>query len=455
MEIALIFPRYKYPSGDTPLGLLYIATYLKEKTTHNVDVFDTTFHKDKSKLNKALHNKKYDIVGISLMTTMLRDADWISRVIKGYSPETKVIWGGPHPTVLPELSLGCRDVDAIVIGEGEETWLDLVKKKGVFRGVNGIWYKEGKDIIANEARPFIDDLDKLPFPDHELVDLDSYFKHWFQLDSVARNLKGINLISSRGCPYQCSFCQPTLNRLFGTRIRKRSPENIVEELEFWKEKRHIDAFMFQDDTLICDKPWVSSICDAILEKKLNLKWGCNVRANLVDYKIFSKMKKAGLRKVFMGIESGSQRVLDDVYQKGITIRQVKDAVTILKSLNLKVQGYFMLGAPTETIEEAKKTIRFARQLDIDEATFSITTPLPHTHLYEKTKHLISEDVADFDYYKTPVYKGEAVIDKVKLQKLKRKALLSFYLAPKRVISTLGAFATPSAIKKSVAKLKRF
>lgn len=455
MRSALVFPRFKYPSGDIPIGVLSIATYCKRGSSSQLDVIDTTFSYDKQKFVAMLKKNRYNVVGFSLMTTMLRDAYDLASQVKRVSPKTRVVFGGPHPTVMPLQTLQSPYVDAVAIGEGEYTWLDLVNNNGNFEGMKGIWYKEDGSITKNKPREVIKDLDSLPFPNIDLVDLQNYFRHWFQLDSVSRNLRGINIISSRGCPYNCSFCQPTLAKLFGRRIRKRSPDNVVAELKHWKKKHKIQAFMFQDDTLIFDKQWVSEICDKLIESNLDLIWSCNARANLVDYEIFAKMKKAGLRKVFLGAESGSQRILDEVYNKCITLKQVEDSVKILKSLGLKVQAYFMIGAPTETIDEANQTLKFARSLDIDEATFSITTPLPATYLYEQTKEHISEQIEDFDYYKTPVYTGDIVIPKAKLIKLKQKALLSFYLSPKRFLGTVKGFATPVAIKKSLVKLKRF
>jgi len=219
-------------------------------------------------------------------------------------------------------------------------------------------------------------------------------------------------------------------------------------LEYLKEKYNINAFIFDDDTFIIDKGWVSEICSLMISRKLDLIWGCNARANLVTEELFRKMKEAGLRCVFIGVESGSQRVLDEVYNKGITLEQVESSATILKKLKLNVMGYFMLGAPTETKEEMNQTIRFASKLPIDEATFSITTPLPKTYLYDKTKDLIKKDVEEFDYYKTSVYGKD-------LSFMKRKALLSFYLSPKRIFSTIKLFITPSLFRKSMTKLKRF
>jgi len=349
---------------------------------------------------------------------------------------------------MPEETLKNEQVDAVCTGEGEETILELVNNNFSFEGVKGIWYKKKGVVVKNLPREPIEDLDKLPFPERDSFDMDKYMEYWFQLDSVAGNLRGVNILASRGCPYKCSYCQPTLETLFGKKLRKRSPKNIVDELEYLKEKYNINAFIFDDDTFIIDKGWVSEICSLMISRKLDLIWGCNARANLVTEELFRKMKEAGLRCVFIGVESGSQRVLDEVYNKGITLEQVESSATILKKLKLNVMGYFMLGAPTETKEEMNQTIRFASKLPIDEATFSITTPLPKTYLYDKTKDLIKKDVEEFDYYKTSVYGKD-------LSFMKRKALLSFYLSPKRIFSTIKLFITPSLFRKSMTKLKRF
>lgn len=453
MRIALIFARYKYPSGDIPLGIGYIASNVLKNSECKVDIIDTTFNNSDEFVIRKIMKNDYDLICFSVMTTFIKDSIRLASIIKEKRPNSKILFAGPHPTVMPDDTLKYKEIDAICIGEGEETILELVKNKCSFKDIKGIWYKKNNDIIKNPPREPIEDLDKLPFPTRSLFDIKKYQEHWFQLDSVGTNIKGFNIISSRGCPYKCTYCQPTLETIFGKKIRKRRPKNIVDEIEYLKDKYKINAFMFQDDTLIFDKKWVEGICDEILKRGLKLIWGCNVRANLVSEDLFIKMKKAGLRKVFMGIESGSQRVLDEVYDKRITLKQVKDAARILKKIGLKIQGYFMIGAPTETEKEIEKTIRFARSLPIDEATFSITTPLPKTYLYEKTKGLISKKIEDFDYYKESVYKHN--ISAKRLDFLKKKALLTFYLSPKHIFSTAKAFLTPAALKKSLAKLKRF
>ena len=206
MKIAIIFPRYKYIAGDVPLGVCYLASYLKEKTNAEIDVIDTTFHKDRNAIKDLLNKKQYDIVGISSMSSMIADAFWIADLVKKKNSSTFVIIGGPHPTVLPSDTIANSNVDAICIGEGETTFAELVEKKGNPENVDGLWYKFGKGIVKNNPRAPIPNLDVVPHPALDLIDMNNYIKCWFQMDSVKKKLKGINIIASRGCPYNCEFC---------------------------------------------------------------------------------------------------------------------------------------------------------------------------------------------------------------------------------------------------------
>ena len=456
MKVALVFLRYRYPSGDCPLGIAYIASALRENRNAEIDIIDTTFDDSRDRAKMLLEKKRYDIVGFSVMTTMMRDALILADFLKRVNPDCLTVFGGPHATVMPEETLRNKSVDAVVIGEGERTFIDLVENFRQLDEIQGIWFKKGDNIIKNKPRAPISNLDELAFPALDsFSEIKKYIGFWFQMDSVSNNLRGVNIIASRGCPYNCTYCQPTLAKIFGRSIRKRSPDSIIEELKHWKKEVKINAFMFQDDTFIFDKRWIEDICDKMIAENINLVWACNIRADLVSEELFRRMKKAGLRKVLLGIESGSQRVLDEIYDKQITIDQIRNATRIARRLGLKVQGYFMLGAPTETKEEIKKTIGFARKLPIDEATFSVTTPLPQTYLYDKTRHLIVKDIEDFDYYKTPVYGGSGTLNPERLKCLRREAILKFYLSPQHVLYTIKAFISPAAIKKSFVKLKRF
>ena len=454
MRFLLIFPRFKYPSGDPPLGVAYVAAVLRE-AGHEVEIFDATFaRRPLQALEQQLKRSRYDLIGVSVMTSMLDAVAEVVRICRQYS-DAPIVAGGPHATVEPEGTLKIDGVGAVAVGEGESVIADLAAAGGSFADVPGIWYRQDGQIVQNAPAAPISDLDTVPFPARDLLDMQQYMALWYQLDAVKYGLRGTSVIGSRGCPYNCAYCQPTLRMIFGRQLRRRSPENIVAELEQLKREYNPDGVMWLDDTFLLDNGWMERLCGLLIEADLGIVWGCNVRADVADKDTLALMQRAGLRIVHMGIESASQRILDEVYQKGITIEQVRGAVADAHSLGLKVRGYFMLGAPTETEEELRQTVRLANELPLDDVTFSITTPLPHTHLYEQTQHLIARDFTEFDYYKTPVYETGATVSSRKLDRIKKSAYLQFYLGRKRLWRTVQSVLGVSGIKKMLLKVQRF
>ena len=458
MNIALIFPRTRYPSGQPPLGILYLAAYLRRESNAHLDVIDFTFRKKPfDYLRQSLSARRYDVIGLSVMTSMVRDAERASAIARETNPQALVLWGGPHPTVLPGDTVALPHVDAVAIGEGEETLLELVRRNGDPSGVSGIWYKTADgEVVRNPPHPLIEDLASLPLPARDLVDMKTYARAWYSLTAADPTLLGTSVITTRGCPYSCTYCQPTLRQLFGKKVRRRSVDDVLNELVHLKEAYGLNAFMFEDDTFIIHRPWVKEFSARLKEMNLGFRWGCNVRADLVTRELLEAMAEAGLVQINMGIESGTQRILDQIYDKQITIEDVKRAVGIAKSLSLKIGGYFMIGAPTETKEEIERTIHFAARLPIDEAAFNITTPLPGTRLWDQTRDLVGGDIAEFDYYHTSVYNSPQVLPANKLQRLKRKAYLKFYLFSLRRVPNVLKWSTSSlGIHKMMLRIKRF
>jgi len=393
-------------------------------------------------------------VGISFMTPMLREAMGAAELVRQLNPQAVIIAGGPHPTVDPDHVMANSAFDMVVVGEGDVTLSELLNNDCEPTEVAGLIYRLDGQIQRNDPRPALADLDTLPFPALDLLDMESYKERWFLLDSVRLGLKGTSIMTSRGCPYHCAYCQPTLERLFGRKHRRRSPANIVAELVSLKERFDLDAFALQDDTFLINKGSAMEFCRVMEEADLNMTWECNLRANLVDEEVLAAMYRVGLRKVNIGIESANQRILDEVFQKQISWQDVERALNICNNLNLAIQGYFMLGAPSETLAEVLKTIWTAARLNIDDATFSITTPLPHTYLYDRTRSLIDREFEDFDYYTTSVYRRGITLSPTLLFWLKRLAFFSFYLAPQRILKTLGMVFNPLNISRTIVKLKR-
>jgi radical SAM superfamily enzyme YgiQ (UPF0313 family) len=350
-------------------------------------------------------------------------------------------------------------VDAIALGEAEETMRELVEKGGDPEGVAGLWFKREGNVVRNPARAPIHDLGALPYPARDLVDMDAYARAWYSLTAASPELRGTSVIASRGCPFSCTYCQPTLNKLFGRRTRRRPVPHVIGELRELRERYGLDAFMLEDDTFIAHHDWATEFAQALYDSGLGYKWGCNVRADLVvkgPY-LLAEMARAGLVQVNMGIESGSQRILDEIYDKGITVEQVREAATIAKDLGLRIGGYFMLGAPSETRAEIWRTIEYAARLPIDEAAFNITTPLPGTTLWERSKAWVGTEWQEFDYYRHSVYKTDQVLSARQLDLYKKWAYLRFYaFTPRRAWRILiDDVLSIDGLRKLWMRMKRF
>ncbi|MBU2443282.1 MAG: B12-binding domain-containing radical SAM protein [Nanoarchaeota archaeon] len=455
MKLMLVFPRMKHKTGDSPIGICSIAAYLKKHTDADVFVLDTTFDISFEHIKERFRKDKPDIVGIYVDTLMCNDAIKIAKIAKkmGFF----VLIGGPHPTVMPESVKNCSDL--IVLGEGETTIKDVLDhfETRNFENVNGIIFKNKTEWLKTPKRDFIQNLDSLEYPDFDLVDMNKYLNLWHIFDSYNPNIKGANIIASRGCPYNCSFCQPTLRALFGDVVRHRSPENVIDELKILKKKFSIQAFFLQDDTFNINKDWVKKFCSLLKKEKLGLLWACNVRVNtLKNLKEVKMMYDSGLRIVHIGVESGSQRILNEIYQKGIKLKDVPVAIDNLNKIGIKSLCFFMLGAPTETKEEIEQTIKFAVSLNATEITASIATPLPGTKLLEtmKKKYKISNDFSKFDYYNNRAFEDKNLSFE-ELKRYQRKLLFKFYIHPKRWFYIFKHITHIKGWKKMFLKLKRF
>ncbi len=461
MKLMLIFPRMKYQPGDPPLGICGIASHVKKTTNAKVSIIDTTFKPTFEYIEKNIQKLRPDMIGIYTDTLMYNDFVKVTKIAKKYG--CFVFTGGPHPTVMPETVKPY--VDAIIPGESEITVADLVNKFPNLSKVKGVVYKKtskakGKESvtwITNPPRPYIQDLDSLDFPAVDMVDMEKYIQKWHQLDAFDPTIRGTNIMSSRGCPYNCSFCQPNLRELFGEKVRHRSPENVIAELKFLKKKFKLGGFFLHDDTFNIDGNWVKSFCHLLVSEKLNLYWACNARINtLLDIEELTMMRDAGLRMVHTGVESASQRVLNDIYRKGIKVKDVPIALNNLKLLGIQSLCFFMLGAPTETKEEIRKTIKFAVSLNATEITASITTPLPGSKLYEimKDKYPMTGDFSQFDYYKSRAFEDENLTFK-ELKRFQLEILFKFYAHPKRWAYILKHFISINGIRKMWSKIRRF
>lgn len=396
MRIVLIYPD-KIDTHD-PKGITYIGTVLK-RAGYDVKLIGVrirqqmrnkegiiSFHVEpdaKEKLLQDLNNLKPDIVGVSLLTPDAERAKFIAKTVKEYNPKCPVIFGGVHPSIMPEDVLKDSNVDFVVLGEGEITIIDLVKtleNKGDLHKVKGIGFAEKNKIVITEPRPCIEDMDTLPMPDRDLLPIKKILRvrPFFPLPYPY-----LEIIGCRGCLFNCAFCQPTLKKVFGPVVRKRSPENMVKELKLLKEKYGIRGILFADDTLITDKEWTFRLCELMIQEKLKLKWFCNARINLMDREMMKKMKEAGCIGFVLAIESGNDRIRNRILNKGVSKEQIYSAFKLSKELGFVTQANIMIGSPTETEEELNESIKLIKEIDPDEMNPTFTTILPCTYLWDR------------------------------------------------------------------------
>jgi anaerobic magnesium-protoporphyrin IX monomethyl ester cyclase len=384
MDVLLIYPDVSLSGIENkvklpPLGLVYIAAVLK-KNNIDVEVLDmyaqTTSIKD---LENILSRKQPKIVGITCLTPFVSTVFRIAKLVKN-TIDAKVVVGGAHATALPKEILSENSIDYVVLGEGEYTMLELskhlLKGENKLENINGIAYNKHGKFYKTKNRNFIQSLDEIPFPSRELLPNDKYNATHFSGKKIT------SIITSRGCPYNCIFCDYRF--LMGPKFRRRSPENVVDEIEMCIDEQGVDYINFKDSTFTFDEEWIGKFCETIETRKIDIKWDCNGRVNLVTEEMLKKMKKAGCVLISYGIESGNQNILDFAH-KNIVVKQSIDAVQMTKAVGIEVLSYFILGLPGENFNTIEQTIKLAISLESDYTQFSLATPFPGTPLFEYGK----------------------------------------------------------------------
>lgn len=453
-RVLFVFPEVRYPSGQPPLGIASLCAVLRRDTGAEAALCDMSFSgRPFELLERRLRGFSPDFVAVTMLTPQIEAGVETARIVRRLAPGACLAFGGPHPTVLPGDTLARTGADLVYAGEGETAFPMLVRGDDP-AGIPGCCLP-GEDGAVRRVPGLllVEDLDTLPVPDRSLFDMRTYFRSWYSMDRVDPRLRGTSLMATRGCPFGCTFCQPTLSELFGVRMRKRSPARVVDEVESLVRDYSITAFMFEDSTFVVDHGWVHEICDGLMARTPGLRWCCNVRADLLDAELLDHMKAAGLAKINMGVESASQRVLDEIYDKGITVAGVERALALAVGRGIRVQGYFMLGAPGETVEEMRSTIDFAARQPFDDALFDITTPFPHTELWNRTRHLVRSDYSEFDCFHNSVYELEG-IPRGMVERLKRMAFWKFYTHPSRIADTLRTVLGPRNLARTLLKARR-
>lgn len=406
-----------------PTDLMYLAA-VAEQEGLEAKIVDYSQGGD---LEKDLKEFKPDYIVANVATPTFKNDISVMTIAKEICPDIVTIAkGAAFLTVAFEVMYFQKDLDIIICGEPEETLKEIVRGNP-FESIKGIYYRDDIRVKFTGARPFIEDLDNLPFPARHLVDNNLYRRP--DNNKVQAVIK-----VSRGCPFHCFFCLAT--PVSGAKVRKRSPENIVAEIRECVEKYGITNFVFWSDIFNIDKEWTLDLCQKIIDSGLKITWSANTRADTADEEMAMKMYESGCRLVSIGVESGSQEMLDKIGKK-ITLDDVRLTVKIFKKAGIKIYNYFVIGLPWEDEDTVEDTIDFAIELDSDFISFYTATPLPGTRFYDyaKANRLIDSDTSFSSAYFYPSVNTH-YLSKDKVFELHKKAEKRFYLRPSYIFKTL-------------------
>jgi anaerobic magnesium-protoporphyrin IX monomethyl ester cyclase len=434
-SIEAITPTHKKNSTKTPwaqpLGLLYIAGVL-EHQGHSVDIIDLVAEDlTEEKLRTSFTG--VDAVGISVDSFAYSDVVAITDTMKQLDDTIPIIIGGPHCTFYPEKSLlDIPSADISVEGEGEQTIIEIIhalEGKKPFSEVAGIRYRETKEIRMGKQPQVISDLDALPFPARHLVrkyEYGKFGKHYLYTP------KFTSISTTRGCPFQCRFC--TRHIVGMNYFRQRSVRNIINELE--SINGEYGSVMMVDDNFLTDTKRVSEIMDQIISKGIDINIIVQgARVDTADEEVYQKMKKAGVKAINFGIESGNQDVLD-YYRKGITLDQARTAVRLSHRMGFMTVGNFIIGAPIETPDHIQRTLKFASSLPLDLVSFTILRYNYHSDLWNEACQAGKISLNNGYSILADSSKGLGLLSQQELEALQKKLVKNFYLRPRYLLRQL-------------------
>ncbi len=415
-----------------PLGLAYLAAVL-EKEGYPVDIIDANAERlSNEEVIRRVLEFKAEVVGLTAVTPTLHLCCALAGEIKKLPRPISTVIGGAHTTSLPKETLQSHpEIDFLITGEGEfilPALLKALENKEGLANIRGLCWRESGNIILTAPAENIGDLNQLPFPSRHLLPNNLY--------RTPESGRMTSLIAMRGCPAQCIYCAAQV--VAGRKLRKRSPENVLKEMELCFSAYGVRFFAFLDDTFTFDKSWVHDLCAKIIASGMNrrIRWSCLTRVDNVDLELLKHMKQAGCLKVEFGIESGSPEILA-LLKKNITVEQIKTAFGMAKQAGLSTFGFAMLNAPRETAETISLTKKLILQVDPDFLQLSFATPYPGTELFTLCKRdnlLKTEEWSEYIFLNHQVIKNRSMTEETLKQKM-LNIQRSFYLRPGYIFRT--------------------
>ena len=439
VRILLINPKSRLPIDtrtSPPLGLAYLAT-VSEAAGHTIVVHDGDV--EEQPLAEVVQAFAPDVVGITANTTQIMSAWREAELVKSLR-DVPVFLGGPHPTTMPKESATKPPINAVVRGEGEATWLELLSASLRPEGVAGITYRAASgEVVSTPDRPPmpVAELNEMPLPAWHLFQLERYTNLQPTVDQV--DGPSLPILTSRGCPYRCSYC----SQIGPRRWRARSVDSVIAEWRWLVREQGAAEIGVLDDSFNIDRQRVLALCERLVAEDLHhVPWIMinGIRANVADEEVLGAMKRAGCKRAAFGVESGNQAILDTVVDKHLTLDQVRAAFRAARAVGMETIGFFIVGLPGETEETMDDTIRFAIELDPVVANFSIATPFPGTAMYETVKadgRMLADDWDDFVFFEGKARFEMPGLPAELVERKWKQAYRRFYLRPRRIAGTLA------------------
>jgi anaerobic magnesium-protoporphyrin IX monomethyl ester cyclase len=457
LNILLIRPKSVYADvvAGIPIGLTLLGA-MAERRGHHVRILDIGLEADpEDALRRTFASERFDVAGVSCMSVEFLGGLETAQALRNLSPATHIIFGGQHPTIMPDLAMKSDCIDSVCLGEGEDVWAEFLDRISAGRGLDdvaGLWFRRGGEVVRNPRRETYVDVDAVPRPAYHLLEIERYFDMDFvRFPTVDR--RAIQIFTSRGCPYRCIYCHD----LFGKKFRGRKPELVYEEIKFLYDNYGIREFMIEDDIFNMDIERAKRICDLVIASnlKLGFQFGNGVRLERFDEELMEKLARAGTHHMAIAIESANDRI-QKLIRKNLKLGRTNEILDWARRYGIETLGFFMLGFPGETVAEINQTIRFACRSHFDEALFSIATPYAGTELNDLVRSTGSfeggHDV--HDEWEGVVRIKSQQWNHRKLRWLQRKAYFLFFLTRFRFIRILAKMRSPKMFRRYWAAFAR-
>lgn len=436
-DILLINPPQQHIYGRgvlppyPPLSLLYLGGILLKKG-YRVEVADISIdYPRESQFRSYVEGINPRVVGITASTPAYRSGLRIARQVKSMC-NPFVLFGGPHVSATASEAIRESCIDGIAIGEAEHSIIDFASSffSGSVTAIDGMLIKDGSEVLRGKKRPFIEDLDELPFPAWSLL---KHIERYSPPDAFQTPVATI--LTSRGCPYRCTFCLAP--KLWGTSIRRRSVENVVDEIAHLVREYHIKEIHIADDDFTHDRDWTIRFLKQVENSFGDLRFYFmnGLRIDNIDEVILRRLRAARFVNVGFGIESGSQRILNRI-KKGLKIETIAEKMRLAKAMGFKTWGFFILGLPDETPETLQKTIDFSLSLDPDFAKYLCCVPYPGTEVYDEYRakgYLLTSDYDQYGIYSRPVF-SMPTLSSTLLTRTLIRAYMKYYLRPRKIMN---------------------